>query len=118
MRTLTEEQKKEIINEIYDEASFIIRDYVQGNEYVRIYVRPSKIEDFFNGENVDICEPHFFTNFQSDDIDQGDQFQIFAFQQEPDLEEGWENTDNGEKWLRESEKEIYDNITEIINKLF
>lgn len=118
MRTLTEEQKKEIINEIFDEATFIIRDEAKGYEYVRIYVRPSKIEVFLNGENVDICEPHFFTNFQSDDIEQGDQFQIFSFQQVPDLEDGWENSDEGENWIKRSEDKIYCNAKEFVNEYF
>jgi hypothetical protein len=118
MRTLTKEQKKEIINEIFDEATSIIRDEAKGYEYVRIYVHLSKIDDFLNGENVEICAPHYFTNFQSDDIDQSDQFQIFSFQQMPELEDGWENSYNGENWIKRSEDEIYCNAKEFVNEYF
>ena len=67
---------------------------------------------------LEIVGSHFFTNFQSDDIDKENQIEIGNFKQDEmkwvEGEGSWEDTERGENWIKEMkqkmDEEIYNSI--------
>ena len=73
--TTTERQAFDTIS---SEAISVVKDNAEGVEFVRVNLYQDAFEDLLkNGETEkEIVGAHFFTNFQSDDIDKENQNEI------------------------------------------
>lgn len=118
--TTTERQAFDTIS---SEAISVVKDNAEGVEFVRVNLYQDAFEDLLkNGETEkEIVGAHFFTNFQSDDFHKVNQNEIGNFEQdEMGWVEGdgtWEDTEQGENWLKEMEKSMDEEIyNAIINQ--
>jgi len=113
-KDLTKEQK-ELVNEIVNQAMEIVENEGCGNEFVRINLYPSAVEAYKKGEKeVELVAAHYFSNSKWDDIDKYDQVEIFSFEQDPNLEDDWEDTYYGEKWVYESREAIEETVIDYL----
>lgn len=110
--------EREVFNLISTEAIDIVKDNADGCEFVRINLYQDALSDLLekNETSKEVIGAHFFTTFQSDDINKENQIEIGNFQQE-ELAEDWDQTITGENWLRKMEEELDEEIfNAIINQ--
>ena len=118
--TATERQAFDTIS---SEAIGVVRDNAEGVEFVRVNLYQDALEELLEkGETEkEIVAAHFFTSFQSDDIDKENQIEIGNFEQdEMDWVEDdgtWEDTERGENWLKNMQERMDEEIyNAIINQ--
>jgi hypothetical protein len=116
-------KEREIFDTISSEAISVVKDNAEGVEFVRVNLYEGALEELLTrGETEkEIVGAHFFTNFQSDDIDKENQIEIGNFEQDKmEWVEGdgtWEDTERGENWLKDMEKSMDEEIfNAIINQ--
>jgi hypothetical protein len=95
-----------------------MNDEAKGYEFVRINIYPDKVKEFMLDKDSELCDEdlfgfHHFTDDHSDDIDTSEQIEIASFNQEPDLDENWYESNNGEKWLKNIMNDVHENLKNI-----
>ncbi len=94
MKNLTETQKK-AFNIISREANSLVRENAKGYEYVRIYLYIDAFDELLRNGNTDleVCGAHFFSGSNYRDIDESNQYEVYAFQQASKPNEDWLHSD-------------------------